>query len=167
MNLISQLQCSHILVSIYITPPPPPSVHWTGSLCNPDKLTLVWGLLIYLQSFWGHLLSVKRDPASPDFSKGSLEVCTFLLGSRSRRDQWNTLRWRRNAYFCISGYMYTYTGISWFYLIVNKMSRLNLSQRGSMKCPSASWCRGLQRCHKWVAVVLLWWWRQSSVSQWP
>lgn len=112
-------ECSHILGRVRVTPVPIQHLVFNGSPWNPDAPSPVFQLLWLTLCYFGG----KRNPAPCDFSKGSLEVYTFLLGSTSSREQWNLLRLIRDGCFlCFCWYVHL-SCISPSPLITNQMSR--------------------------------------------
>lgn len=73
---------------------------WPWHLSSPNLFSVTLGLLA--------LSDARRNPASPNFSKGSLEIYTFLPGSTSASEQWNLLRLRKMNVSCVPAYLYTW-----------------------------------------------------------
>ena len=72
---------------------------WPWHLSSPNLFSVTSGSLA--------LSDARRNPAPPNFSKGSLEVYTFLPGSTSASKQWNLLRLRKMDVSCVPAYLYT------------------------------------------------------------
>lgn len=85
------------------------------SLSSSDLFSVIFGLLA--------LSAEKRNPAPPDFSKGSLEFIPFCLEALLEETHDMYEDEEEMDVFCISAYIYTYSGISCFTLITNEISR--------------------------------------------
>lgn len=84
-------------------------------MSSSDLFSVIFGLLA--------LSAEKRNPAPPDFSKGSLEFTPFCLEALLEETHDMYEDEEEMDVFCISAYIYTDAGISCFTLITNEISR--------------------------------------------
>ena len=81
---------------------------WPWHLSSPNLFSVTSGSLA--------VSDVRRNPAPPDFSKGSLEIYTFCT---SASEQWNLLRLRKMDVSCVPAYLYTWVYSEYFSLFLN------------------------------------------------